>query len=51
MGVPITVSAIYIREHQQKTFVTLSGFWPLRGIGGGGGGLGAWVNLLKKEKS
>ena len=22
-----------VREHQQKTFVTLSGFWPLRGLG------------------
>ena len=23
-----------IREHRQKTFVTLSGFWPLRGCRG-----------------
>ena len=23
-----------LREHRQKTFVTLSGFWPLRGLGG-----------------
>ena len=22
-----------VREHQKKTFVTLSGFWPLRGWG------------------
>ena len=21
---------LYLREHQQKNFVTLSGFWPLR---------------------
>ena len=26
----------YLREDQQKTFVTLSGFWSLRGWGGGG---------------
>ena len=35
---------IPLREHQQKTFVTLSGFWPLS----------CWeilVNLLKKENS
>ena len=25
------------REHRQKTFVTLSRFWPLRGWGGRGG--------------
>ena len=25
-----------LTEHQQKTFVTLSGFWPLRACGGGG---------------
>ena len=24
-----------LTEHQQKTFVTLSGFWPLRACGGG----------------
>ena len=38
------------RKHWQKTFVTLSGFWPLlgwRGLGGGGGG--GLVNTLKKE--
>ena len=23
-----------IRENRQKTFVTLSGFWPFRGCGG-----------------
>ena len=23
-----------LREHRQKTFVTLSGFWLLRGLGG-----------------
>ena len=33
------------REHWQKTFVTLSGFWPLRGWGW----QGVWVNPLKKE--
>ena len=26
---------ISLREHRQKTFVTLSGFWPLRGWGVG----------------
>ena len=26
-----------VREHWQKTFLTLSRFWPLRGWGGGGG--------------
>ena len=25
-----------VREHWQKTFLTLSRFWPLRGWGGGG---------------
>ena len=34
-----------IREHQQKTFVRLSGFWQLRSGGGEGK-----VNLLKKGK-
>ena len=34
-----------VKEHQQKTFVTLSKFWSLMVGGGGGGG---WVNLLKK---
>ena len=23
-----------IREHRQKTFIMLSGFWPLKGVGG-----------------
>ena len=23
-----------LRQHRQKTFVTLSGFWPLKGFGG-----------------
>ena len=31
-----------LREHQQKTFITLSGFWLLRGWG-------LSVNLLKQE--
>ena len=34
----------FLREHRQKTFVTLSRFWPLSGWGG-------WVNPLKKENS
>ena len=34
-----------LRENRQKTFVTLSGFWP--SVKGGGG----WVNLLKKGNS
>ena len=29
-------SPFWLREHWQKTFVTHSGFWPLRGWGGGG---------------
>ena len=29
----IETNLTYIREHQQKTFVTLSRFWPLRGWG------------------
>ena len=33
---------ILLREHQQKTFVPLSRFWPLRGWG-------VWINPLKKE--
>ena len=28
---------LQLREHQQKTFVTHTGFWPLMGLGGGGG--------------
>ena len=28
---------ISIREHRQKTFATLSGFWPFERIGGDGG--------------
>ena len=41
-----------IRECQQKIFVTLSRFRPLRGVrgGGGGSGSGGGVNLLKKKK-
>ena len=31
-----------IREHQQKTSVTFSGFWPLMGWGG-------WSESVKKE--
>ena len=31
------------REHRQKTFITLSGFWPLKEGGGGGGGGGGGV--------
>ena len=27
----------WIREHRQKTSVTLSRFWPLKGWGEGGG--------------
>ena len=27
---------ISIREHRQKAFVTLGGFWPFKGIGGDG---------------
>ena len=34
---------INIRQHRQKSFVTLSWFWLFRGWGGG------WVNPLKKE--
>ena len=41
-----------IREHQQKFFVMLSGFWPLRwwalGCVGRGGGVEWIVNLLKR---
>ena len=37
-------SPFWLREHQQKTFVTHSGFWSLMGWGGGG-----WVNQLKNE--
>ena len=46
-------SIIYymLREHRQKNFVTLSGFWPLRGLGGEGGEGGGWGNPLKKENS
>ena len=33
-----------LREHQQKTFVMLSRFWPLQEWRGWG-----WVNLLKME--
>ena len=28
---------LQLREHQQKTFVTHTGFWPLMGLGGEGG--------------
>ena len=35
---------LQLREHQQKTFVTHTGFWPLMGLGG----RGVWVNSLKK---
>ena len=34
-------------EHQQKTFITLSGFGPLRGVGGGGGDLNESVKKGK----
>ena len=37
-----------VKEHRQKTFVTLSGFWPLMRWGDGGGGLSESV---KKENS
>ena len=33
-----------VKEHRQKSFVTLSGFWSLRG-------LEDWVNALTKENS
>ena len=36
-----------VREHRQKSFVMLSGFWLLRGWRRGGRG---WVNPLKKLK-
>ena len=29
----IMVHTTKLREHQQKTLITLSGFWPLRGWG------------------
>ena len=32
--VPIVENTFVFREHQQKTFVLLSRFWPLRGWGG-----------------
>ena len=35
-----------LREHQQKNFVMLSRFWPLRGRGGV---VVVWVNPLKKK--
>ena len=35
-------STSFFREHQQKTFATLSGFWSLRGWG-------ASANLLKRK--
>ena len=38
-----------LREHRQKNFVTLSGFWPLRGWKGGGKGV--WLNPLRKGNS
>ena len=39
-----------IREHQQKTFIMLSGFWPLRGKGcGGGAGVGGDFRENKKK--
>ena len=41
-----------IRQHQLKTFIMLSGFWPLRGwvcVWGGRGGGGGWVNPIKKK--
>ena len=36
-----------IREHRQKTFVTFSGFWPLRGFGVGGAGAGLSESVKK----
>ena len=41
--------SVDLREHRQKTFVTLSGFWPLSKEVGGGGV--SWVNPLNKKDS
>ena len=43
---------ISIGEHRQKAFVTLSGFWPFKGIGGDGemgGDEGRWRDGEKWE--
>ena len=40
-NVVFKLSLSLFREHRQKTFITLSGFWPLRGWSG--------VNPLKKK--
>ena len=37
------MDTLTLREHQQKTLVTLSGFWLLRGWG-------VWMNPIKKRK-
>ena len=47
-GIP-TKTTWKIREHWQKAFFTLSGFWPLRRVMGVGAG--GWSNQLKKENS
>ena len=41
--VTVFYSVISVREHRQKVFVKLSGFWPLKVLRG-------WVNPLKKRK-
>ena len=38
------------RGHRKKSFVTLRGFWPLRGSGEGVGGGGGGSESVRKEK-
>ena len=38
-----------LKEHRQKSFVALSKFWPLKGVGGWLWGEGCLSESIKKE--